>query len=361
MISRRSQKTDPDEATPVGLHHDFFIQWHLTERCNLRCSHCYQGGEEQTELSFDEIRDVLTEIREMLRQWSETYDISFSSSYNITGGEPFLRSDFFRILEEIASQQIDIYLLTNGTLIDQDAAKRLSALGVRGVQVSIDGPQDIHDRIRGRGSFAMAMDGARELINAGLTVTLNVTLSNLNAPFINGLVSLASDARVQRLGFSRLVPCGRGKQFLHEMMDARTVKEIYQMLLSLHVDGLEIVTGDPIASQMKVKADPDAGCTAHGGCAAGISGLTLRPDGTINPCRRLSIPIGNVRKDSLREIWATSKVLSLLRDKSSYKGKCAACDRWAACRGCRAIAYAYSQSKGEADFLAEDPQCFIGE
>ncbi|MBI4691576.1 MAG: hypothetical protein HY754_15130 [Nitrospirae bacterium] len=66
-------------------------------------------------------------------------------------------------------------------------------------------------------------------------------------------------------------------------------------------------------------------------------------------------------KDSIREVWATSKVLTMLRDKNKYKGKCGECNRWANCRGCRAIAYAYSQTKGKDNFLADDPQCFIQE
>jgi radical SAM protein with 4Fe4S-binding SPASM domain len=73
----------------------------------------------------------------------------------------------------------------------------------------------------------------------------------------------------------------------------------------------------------------------------------------------MGIPVGNILKDSLREIWATSDVLNALRDKKVYKGKCGACKRWSICRGCRAIAYAYSVSQGRNDFLEEDPQCFI--
>ena len=139
------------------------------------------------------------------------------------------------------------------------------------------------------------------------------------------------------------------------------MKEIYKSLLSADIEGLDIVTGDPVAAQMDLEINSDTGCTAHGGCAAGISGLTILPDGTMIPCRRLNIPIGNIRQDSLREVWATSGILNLLRDKSKYKGKCGKCNRWASCRGCRAIAYSYSQSVGENDFLAEDPQCFIEE
>jgi radical SAM protein with 4Fe4S-binding SPASM domain len=66
-----------------------------------------------------------------------------------------------------------------------------------------------------------------------------------------------------------------------------------------------------------------------------------------------------VRKDSFREVWATSEVLEAIRDRSRYQGKCGSCPRWAQCRGCRAIAYAFSKANGEDNFLADDPQCFV--
>jgi radical SAM protein with 4Fe4S-binding SPASM domain len=62
---------------------------------------------------------------------------------------------------------------------------------------------------------------------------------------------------------------------------------------------------------------------------------------------------------ALREVWSTSPVLEALRDRSRYTGKCRDCRRWAHCRGCRAIAYAYARSRGSDDFLADDPQCFL--
>jgi radical SAM protein with 4Fe4S-binding SPASM domain len=110
---------------------------------------------------------------------------------------------------------------------------------------------------------------------------------------------------------------------------------------------------------MQTPLNGDAGNTAMSGCAAGVSGLTILPNGDVMPCRRLPISLGNARRDSLRELWATSPVLEALRDRSRYAGKCRACPRWAHCRGCRAIAYAWSRSRGEDDILAEDPQCFL--
>ena len=339
--------------------HEFFIQCHLTERCNLDCCHCYQTGQKTDEMSLSEIGDIAREVSDMIEHWSETYGLTFSSSFNVTGGEPFMRRDIFGILEEIAKHGFEIYLLTNGILVDRDRARMLSAVGVKGVQVSIEGPEAVHDSIRGKGSFSSALKGVQYLLDAGLVVTLNTTLSAINADSFLQMVELCSSQGVQKLGFSRLVPFGRGKEMLESMLDASRVKELYQSIYSAEAEGVMLVTGDPVASQMSAQVDGDEGSTPCGGCAAGLSGLTILSDGTITPCRRLPIPIGNVREDSLREVWATSPVLSALRDRSRYKGKCGTCKRWAQYRGCRAIAYGYSQSHGNADFLAEDPQCFL--
>lgn len=340
----------------INQAYDFFIQWHLTERCNLRCKHCYQAEKKNNEMSLPEIKKIITEVSDMLNAWSDTYDITFSPSFNITGGEPFLRQDIFKILEEIKRRGFDLYILSNGIPINRGKARMLAGLGVKGVQVSIEGPEKIHEIIRGKDSFSSSVKGVCCLLEAGVKVTLNMTLSEINAGYFMDMVELSSSLGVQRLGFSRLVPSGRGARLLNKMLKKKRLKEIYEKIYSLNIDGLEINTGDPIASQMSQPSNKNVpGSFATGGCAAGISGITLLPDGTITPCRRLNIPIGNVRRDSLREVWANSGVLRQLRDKQSYKAKCGVCHRWALCRGCRAVAYAYS---GNGDFLAEDPQCF---
>jgi radical SAM protein with 4Fe4S-binding SPASM domain len=338
---------------------DFFIQWHLTERCNLRCIHCYQEGKISPEMSLSEIGPVVAEIAEMIQAWSETHEIAFSPSFNVTGGEPFLRPDLFEILEIMGGKGFDLYLLSNGIMINREKAKQLTGLPIKGVQISLEGPEGIHDMIRGKGSFSASLKGINHLLSERITVTLNMTLSEINAGSISEMINLTKSLGVSRLGFARLVPSGKGAGLLAHALSGERVRNLYQQIFSRKFDGLEIVTGDPVASQMDNFSDgQDSGNIPLGGCAAGVSGLTILPDGTITPCRRLPITIGNIRKDSLRALWVTSPVLERLRDRSQYQGKCGSCKRWAACRGCRAIAYAFSQTKGEGDFLAEDPQCF---
>jgi AdoMet-dependent heme synthase len=342
---------------------DFFVQWHLTEKCNLACTHCYQEGKAIKEMTLPEIKRTVRHISETIRQWSDTYEIPFAASANITGGEPFLRKDLPAVLRELVRYHFGVSVLTNGTLLDKERAEMLAGLPVRGVQVSLEGPEAIHEQIRGKGSFSSSMKGVELLLDSGIVVTLNVTLSEINVDYFREIVDVATSIGVQRLGFSRLVPYGRGFGLISRMLSKDRVKASYEEITSTKVPGLEIVTGDPVAAQLGDDTADDEGdgddTFPVGGCAAGISGITLLPDGTISPCRRMGISIGNILTDSLREVWATSSVLAALRDKNSYKGKCATCKRWSDCRGCRAIAYAYSRSQGRNDFLEEDPQCFI--
>ena len=296
----------------------------------------------------------------MLEDWSTTYGLTFQTSINVTGGEPFLRPDLFLILEEMSRRGYDLYLLTNGTLLDRDRVHRLSRLTVRGVQISLEGLKKTHEALRGKGSFAGAVKGVGYLVEAGIPVTLNTTLSEINRDEFLELIPLAQTLGARRLGFSRLIPAGQGVLFSSQLLKPDQVRELYQEIHSLTPRGLELVSGDPLYRQLESDPSPeDLGTIPLGGCAAGVSGLTLMADGTVTPCRRLPVPLGNVRRDSLREIWGGSPVLEMLRDKNSYEGKCGLCRRWAVCRGCRAMAYAFSRTGGHPHFTGEDPQCFM--
>ena len=339
---------------------DFFVQLHLTERCNLQCRHCYQTGRSVNEMSFPEIREVVAEISDTLGEWESAYGIQYSRSFNVTGGEPLLRRDILEVIKEIKGRGFGLYLLTNGILVNEKKAGSLADLGVDGVQVSVEGPEEIHDSIRGKGTFSVSMRGVQYLLDAGLRVTLNVTLSSVNAHYFMDIIDLAMKKGVHRVGFSRLVPSGKGESMLSEMLSREAVRQLYKEIFSMDTGNLKIVTGDPVASQSIVSDDGiDMGEVPLGGCAAAVSGITILPDGTLVPCRRLDIPVGNIRTDSFREIWATSKVLEDIRSRQKYEGKCKTCRRWAHCRGCRAIAYAFSKAQGTNDYLADDPQCFV--
>jgi radical SAM protein with 4Fe4S-binding SPASM domain len=342
----------------MGQSYDYFIQWHLTDRCNLACRHCYQQGIGFVEMPTGRIISFMDDHREMLDGWGNDYDLDVSGSYQFTGGEPMLRDDIYDILDAARALNFTTYLLTNGTLIDKDAAARLADTGVKAVQVSLEGAPATHDAIRGDGGFAAAASGITALAGAGVEVTVNVTLSKRNVDEIEEVTELAAGLGATRVGFGRLVPEGRGLSMISEMLSPAELTATHDRIRALRVSNIAAICRDPLNFRNPEDNDPSlCGSTAVAGCAAGLSGITILPDGTVMPCRRMNIAIGNINATPLRELWASSPILEELRDKSAYTGKCGDCDRWDVCRGCRAIAYAASIAAGAPDYLTDDPQC----
>ena len=346
-------------AGPATKTFDFFIQWHLTERCNLRCRHCYQQRRKPREMSVGELKQHIDGATEMLEAWEKEYDISLSPSINFTGGEPFLYKGLWKVITHARKRGHKVAILTNGCLITEEDGRKASALGIADIQVSLEGPPEIHESIRGPGSFAAAIKGARLLIESGNCVSANMTLSRLNIDSIEETAKIAEAEGFSGIGFSRLVPCGSGEQLLESMLAREEIKTAYERALALDSPSFEVASGDPLAGVLSgFKPSPESEL-ALSGCSAGFSGVTITSDGSVMPCRRIGLKIGNLSKTSLREIWSTSRVLRRLRQRESYEGECGKCSLWPSCRGCRAVAYAYSKSRGAPDLFADDPQCWM--
>ena len=95
------------------------FQWHLTNRCNKRCSHCYQEGYQNKEFTTEELLDIGNQYLELLDTYNRLYNINCKGHINITGGEPFLREDIFEILDFFRENKgkITFGILTNGSCL----------------------------------------------------------------------------------------------------------------------------------------------------------------------------------------------------------------------------------------------------
>jgi radical SAM protein with 4Fe4S-binding SPASM domain len=251
-----------------------------------------------------------------------------------------------------------VSLMSNGTLIDSDMARRISEAGVSDVQISLDGLEVTHDNLRGRGSFRRTLTGIRNLVEQGVEANINLTVSRLNMGETGGLVHLAEELGVGAIAFSRLVPTGRGKELSSEALSCEEVAHFYEGLQKFNDESKVVVTSrDPLAGISGMEGDIPQTEMPVGGCAAGIFGVTITADGTIMPCRRMNLPVGNINEVSFRELWVESPVLWSLRKREVYHDGCESCRYWSVCRGCRAIALAYARASGNEDYLGPDPQC----
>ncbi|OGP74533.1 MAG: hypothetical protein A2V86_17745, partial [Deltaproteobacteria bacterium RBG_16_49_23] len=346
-------------AGPAIKEFEFFIQWHLTERCNLHCRHCYQEGKNLQEMSANEVKREIGGATQMFQAWEEEHGIRVSPSIHFTGGEPFLYKGLWEVISYSRKKGYGVAMMTNGSRIKREDAQKASLFKLFDIQVSLEGPPELHDSIRGRGSFKAAARGVQYLVGEGNRVSANVTLSRINLDKIEDTVRIAKEMGFYGIGFSRMVPCGSGRTLLDYFLTPHELKSAYQRILSLNDPSFEVTSGDPLAGRLS-EAKPPSGCNLTlSGCSAGFSGVTITSDGSVMPCRRIGLVAGNLRKKSLRAIWASSKLLWQLRDRESYSGKCSRCSFWPSCRGCRAVAYAYSSTQGTPDLFADDPQCWV--
>jgi radical SAM protein with 4Fe4S-binding SPASM domain len=310
-------------------------------------------------MSYEEICRAIENVKDAFQSWVTEYEMEMSPSFHFTGGEPLLRKDLFAILDYVRGRGFSMSLMSNGTLIDEDMARRIKEAQIRDVQISLDGLEATHNSLRGKRSFQRSMKGIGNLVAQGVEANINLTVSRINVGQTRELVRLAEEVGVSAIAFSRLVPTGRGKGLSSQALTREEVAYFYGELRGYRDSSKVVVTSrDPLAAvaDMAGEVIPQVEMPI-GGCAAGIFGVTITSDGTIMPCRRMDLPIGNIKEVSFRELWAGSPVLWSLRRREEYHGGCESCRYWAVCRGCRAIALAYTRAKGEEDCLGADPQC----
>jgi len=336
------------DAPARGFTDTFWLQWHLTDACNLACRHCYRAADASGgERSLEELEGVLGRYLDFL----DAHGLAGRGRIQLAGGEPLLARSLLPLLERARDLGVPCRVLSNGTTATPTLARDLAAAQVRIVQVSLDGDVVHHDALRGEGAFDRALAGARALAESGIEVTVAATLCRENANQIIPIINAAVDSGASRVAFSRLVPQGAGADLRDELLSPEEwLKAQVTMLEAARRRGIALMPRDPTFTLLLSGPGRD-GPVVVSGCAAGYNGLAVEPDGTVYPCRRLPIAVGNVFEDDLETLWS-SPVLEALRQRDELRGACGRCDlRWR-CGGCRGIAYALS-----GDMMGEDPQC----
>jgi radical SAM protein with 4Fe4S-binding SPASM domain len=329
----------------------FFIQWHITNVCNLRCRHCYQDDfSKEKDLDWTELRMISDKILAAMEIWGRT------ASIHVTGGEPLLKPELFPLLEyldrDVRVQELG--LITNGLLLDPGVTKKLSSfLKLKKIKISLDGPEaSVNDSIRQEGAFQKVIERVRRLRREErFDLIFMFTVMKSNVKHFPALVHLCQELGMNGLILERFVPWGRGRQNIGEVLNRQEWREfltdLYR-LFSLDIDDAPSVPYQAFQvefydGEMELSGAP---------CVIGVDGLCVMPVGQVFPCRRFPVPIGNLMDESLDHLWTHSKLLNTLRHKENLKGQCRTCG-YSECRGCRSLALALT-----GDYLEEDPHCW---
>ncbi|MFZ5953461.1 MAG: radical SAM/SPASM domain-containing protein [Candidatus Rifleibacteriota bacterium] len=338
------------------VHKRFTLQWHITEKCNLECSHCYEIFKNRPEADISLVHLALSQFNELLSQYQTLkHSIKIFGHINLTGGEPLLHPNFWEIIKLIKNQPDRRYswgLLTNGTLIDAAMARKIADENPALVQISIDGKEETHDRIRGMGSFNRAVAGVKNLVQTGIRPIISFTASSENYLEFPQVVELANRIGARKVWSDRYLPMKKDPaqpEFLNRGQTDKFFSLMRQERCQARNNQQRAVVEMNRALQfLKTETRPYR-------CNAGRWLLCLQADGTLLPCRRLPIELGNIKEHEISKIYFNNSFIKQLKEPELFPEECRPCRfRYQCGGGLRCLSAAV-----HGDPFRRDPGCWM--
>ena len=333
------------------------LQWHLTNQCNLRCSHCYQQSFSGEEPDGYDISLVIEQFKQLLDDLScQAPSGRVSGHINITGGEPFLRPDIMDILAKLNDNRdhFSYGILSNGTLITRKVAKAVVAFSPLFVQVSMEGEPETHDAIRGSNSFNLTVSGLKRLRRRNIASMISFTGHRDNYTEFAAVAKAGRRLGVSRVWADRFIPERNDAASIEKSLTPEQTQAFFRIL---HKSRRQIW---PPLTLTRVQTHRALQFLENGKknpytCSAGSSLMTLMPNGDVYPCRRMPILAGNIHFKSLPHIYESSAIFNALRDPDKTTKGCEGCIHEATCRGgLKCLSYAVN-----GDPFTADPGCWL--
>lgn len=323
------------------------VHFIVTHKCNLRCEHCYQAEHDSNDLSTARVFEVLR-------------DLAALGVFQLTlgGGEPMARRDFWEILAEARRLRFFVELYTNATLIDEEAADRLKALGILQISLSLHGAEaETHDAfVRRRGAFDR-VNRAMDLLEArGIAIVVKSSVTKENHREMPRLSSMVRTRRLMVL--SENVTIHARDDGDRSPLGLRLTEEQEREVVRRELLGLDAAKMQKLldGAARKTAGDP----STYAPCHAARSTLTIQPNGDVTPCNQTpGLVMGNVGERPIAEIWWSSEAGDRFRaisvgDFIDARAECRACPFNKVCHRC--VAKSLSDSGSMTGFSPQKCQ-----
>jgi radical SAM protein with 4Fe4S-binding SPASM domain len=317
-----------DRALRLGV--PFSAQVDLTYRCNEQCIHCYLDHDDHGEMTTVEIKHLLEEMAE-----AGVFILTFS------GGEIFLRKDFFEILEHARALTFCIKLKTNAVLIREAQAARLRDLGVESIQISIYSHRpEVHDAItKVPGSLRRSINAIRFLKAQGLKVVMANVLMTPNMQDYQGVRELAEELGARYSLDPTITPMMDGDR------DVLKLNAGESALHQLFRDESFVGNAEEFCAPPPSSPSPESMESLP--CSAGHTACYISPYGEFYPCVQFPLSCGNVRQQRFIDIWRNSEQLKEVRSihLKDLPG-CSQCAHGSTCTRCPGLAFMEGNMRG---------------
>ena len=323
------------------------VELEITNICNLRCPHCYNssGRVRRRELTTS---DILTLI--------DDFHIVDLKCVSISGGEPLLHPELRQIITRIRSFGIQYSLNTNGTRLDHAMIKFLKDTECYEVNVSIHSAEkhNYEAFVKSSGTFESMVQSIDLLLRAGLPVRGSISVTRPTIPYVIPTIRWCKDRGLRAVRLTKFLAAGRGAE---NQADLDFSPDEYRRLL----DAARVSFWDcALSLNVPYSFLLDTSTYAPVRCSAGTF-LVIDSTGNAFPCAGLrgsDFSVGNVRVQSISDIWLNSQTLKATRrivaNPRDLEGQCGGCEFRVSCGGgCRANALGCGGT-----ILSSDPGCW---
>jgi radical SAM protein with 4Fe4S-binding SPASM domain len=302
-----------------------YILWDCTRRCNLTCLHCGAVKEEYArELTTEQIQGILDQLAAIK-----------VGMFAVTGGEPLLRKDLPDVLSHASRRGLKTGIATNGYLIDQAAAAWIKEARVHSVQVSLDGPEQTHNRIRGDDeSFARAVQAIELLTSLRVPlVSVATTVTTNNIREIDDLRQLLLRLGVRLWRLVVIMPIGRA-QFLNVGPEGDQLARLLNYVRENDSRNLHIYIGENLTFlgewEKRIRKAPAV-------CPIGFTACCIGVDGSVRGCPEQGDTVenreGSLLETPFQEIWQKGFGRYRTRDILRQDQMCSVCGSKEECFG----------------------------
>lgn len=333
------------------------LVWELTQACELACKHCRADAQplrHPDELTTVEGKELLDDAR----RFSENQIVVLS------GGNPLARDDAIELITYGVEHGLQMTLTPSGTdSLTTELIQSLADIGLRRLAFSIDGGSaDAHDEFRQeQGSFERTIDAARAANQAGLPLQINTTVCAETVAELPAIRRVVTELGAVLWSVFFLVPVGRGRVL--DPIPPDRAEGIMEWLVDVNEEAAFRVKSTEAPHYRRVAVERSRADTAGapsaktgigqgGGVTAGNGFAFVSHRGDVYPSGFLPLSAGNVRDESIIDIYRNADLFKALRDPNQLQGKCGSCKYRAICGGSRSRAYSYT-----GDPLRSDPLC----
>lgn len=308
--------------------------WEITLACCFSCRYCGSkaGRARDNELTTEECLNVAGQLAGM-----------GCRRVSMIGGEVFMRPDWKIIVKALTDRGVEVSLITNGFMFSERLISDLKEVNIESVAVSLDGPEEIHDTYRQKGSFNRAMRAIDTLTAGGIPVSVISTLHSKNVPYLEDMFGILKDRGIFAWQLQACSPMGNAADadFSTDIDFSEVIGFVERHLSNPYFAvGIADNIGYYTESEGSLRGSR-SGRAVYTGCRAGLSSIGIDSVGNVRGCESMYDECfieGNLREKTLREIWNDPDAFAYNRrfTPDLLEGKCRDCEHGGRCAaGCR--------------------------